>query len=96
VSLDEDEDEGEWKDYVAKNEITWSQYRDGHFTGPVPTWFGVRAIPRTFTIDADGVLQDQHIGDAAIVGKLKKSVGRARESQATDTPKQQRFPLTLY
>jgi hypothetical protein len=37
---------------------------------------------KSFTIDADGVLQDQHIGDASIEGKLKKLVARARELQA--------------
>ena len=31
--------------------------------------------------DADGVLQDEHIGDASIEGKLKKLVSRAREMQ---------------
>lgn len=41
--------------------------------------FGVTAIPHTFTIDADGVLQDEHIGDAAIEGKLKKLIEHARE-----------------
>ena len=68
--------------------MTWPQYRDGGFTGRVATLFAVRAIPQTFTIDADGVLQDQHIGDAAIEGKLKKLVGRARELQVAETPKQ--------
>jgi len=52
--------------------MTWPQYRDGGFTGPVAKIFGVNAIPHTFTIDADGVLQDEHIGDASIEGKLKK------------------------
>ena len=32
------------------------------------------------TIDADGVLQDEHIGDASVEGKLKKLLARARES----------------
>jgi hypothetical protein len=45
--------------------------------------FSVQAIPHTFTIDADGVLQDEHIGDASIEGKLKKLVNRARELQTT-------------
>jgi len=81
LSVSLDEDEQRWKDFVAKNEMTWSQYRDGKFTGPIATLFAVRAIPQTFTIDADGVLQDQHIGDASIEGKLKKLVGRARELQ---------------
>jgi hypothetical protein len=41
--------------------------------------FGVNAIPHTFTIDADGVLQDEHVGDASIEGKIKKLLARARE-----------------
>jgi thiol-disulfide isomerase/thioredoxin len=87
LSVSLDGDEQKWKDFVAKNEMTWLQYRDGGFKGPIATLFGVRAIPQTFTMDADGVLQDQHIGDAAIEGKLKKLVGRARESQAQGTSK---------
>jgi hypothetical protein len=43
--------------------------------------FGIHEIPNTFTIDADGVLQDQQIGDVSIDGKLKKLVKRARELQ---------------
>jgi thiol-disulfide isomerase/thioredoxin len=88
LSVSLDEDEQHWKDFVAKNGMTWSQYRDGKFTGPIATLFGVRAIPQTFTIDSDGVLQDQHIGDASIEGKLKKLVGRAREMQTAVTSKQ--------
>lgn len=77
VSLDDNEEK--WKEFVAKNEMTWPQYRDGGYGGPIATLFGIRAIPQTFTIDRDGVLQDQHIGDTSIEGKLKKLVGRARE-----------------
>jgi thiol-disulfide isomerase/thioredoxin len=87
LSISLDENEQKWKDFVAKNEMTWLQYRDGGFNGPVATRFGVRAIPQTFTIDADGVLQDQHIGDASIEGKLKKLVARARELQTAETQK---------
>jgi thiol-disulfide isomerase/thioredoxin len=88
LSVSLDNDEQKWKDFVARNGMTWPQYRDGGFTGRVATLFAVRAIPQTFTIDADGVLQDQHIGDAAIEGKLKKLVGRARALQVEVTPKQ--------
>jgi thiol-disulfide isomerase/thioredoxin len=88
LSVSLDDDEQKWKDFVAKNEMTWPQYRDGGFTGRVATLFAVRAIPQTFTIDADGVLQDQRIGDAAIEGKLKKLVARARDVQVAETPKQ--------
>jgi thiol-disulfide isomerase/thioredoxin len=81
LSVSVDSDEQKWKDFIAKNEMMWPQYFDGGFTGPVARLFGVRAIPNTFTIDADGVLQDEHVGDAAIEGKLKKLVGRARDMQ---------------
>jgi thiol-disulfide isomerase/thioredoxin len=82
LSVSLDSDEQKWKDFITKNGMTWVQYRDGGFTGPVANLFGVKAIPQTFTIDADGVLQDQHIGDASIEGKLKKLVARAQELQA--------------
>jgi len=84
LSVSLDSDEQKWKDFIAKNEMTWPQYYDGGFKGPIAKLFGVEAIPHTFTIDADGVLQDEHIGDASIEGKLKKLVGRARELQTAE------------
>jgi len=81
LSVSLDKDEQKWKDFIVKNEMTWPQCRDDGFTGPIAKSFGVEAIPHTFTIDADGVLQDEHIGDASIEGKLKKLVARARELQ---------------
>jgi thiol-disulfide isomerase/thioredoxin len=79
VSISLDRDEAKWKDFVAAHGMTWTQYRDGYFNGPVATTFGVKAIPATFTIDADGVLQDQHVGDADIEGKIRKLIARANE-----------------
>jgi thiol-disulfide isomerase/thioredoxin len=81
LSISVDTDEGKWKEFIAKNEMTWPQYCDHGFPGPVATMFDVQAIPHTFTIDADGVLQDEHIGDASIEGKLKKLLKRAEEVQ---------------
>ena len=86
LSVSLDADEQKWKDFIEKNGMTWLQYRDGGFTGPVAKMFAVEAIPHTFTIDADGVLQDERIGDASIEGKLKKLVGRARELRAAEKP----------
>ncbi|HEY1939686.1 MAG TPA: TlpA disulfide reductase family protein [Candidatus Angelobacter sp.] len=84
LSVSLDNDEQKWKDYIEKNKMTWLQYRDGGFEGSVARMFAVNAIPHTFTIDADGVLQDERIGDASIEGKLKKLVARAKELQATE------------
>jgi len=84
LSVSLDSEEQKWKDFIVKNEMTWPQYRDGSFSGPIAKMFAVNAIPHTFTIDADGVLQDEHIGDASIEGKLKKLLARARELQSTN------------
>jgi len=80
LSISLDDDEAKWKEFVAKNGMTWLQYRDGGFGGRVAKQFGVDVIPATFTIDADGVLEDQHVGDADIEGKLKKLIARAAEA----------------
>ena len=85
LSVSMDRDEAKWKDFIAANGMTWMQYRDGYFTGPVSTLFAVKAIPSTFTIDADGVLEDQHVGDASVEGKIKKLIARAVEV-ANHTP----------
>ena len=87
LSISLDDDEQKWKDFVAKNEMTWLQYCDGGFKGEVARLFGVQAIPQTFTIDSDGILQDQHIGDASIEGKLKKLISRVPQPQAPGTAK---------
>jgi thiol-disulfide isomerase/thioredoxin len=87
LSVSLDSDEGKWKEFTAKNKMTWLQYRDGGFEGKIATLFAVRAIPATFTIDSDGVLEDQHVGDADIEGKLTKLIARAAEvSTHVSTP----------
>jgi len=84
LSVSLDSDEKKWQEFIAKNEMSWPQYRDGSFEGPIAKMFGVRAIPHTYTIDADGVLQEEHVGDASIEGKLKKLVAQAHELQGGD------------
>jgi thiol-disulfide isomerase/thioredoxin len=85
VSISMDKDGSKWKEFIAHNDMTWMQYRDGYFEGPIAKMFAVNAIPATFTIDADGVLQDQHVGDANIEGKIKKLIARAQEGQSRKT-----------
>jgi thiol-disulfide isomerase/thioredoxin len=79
LSISVDKDEDKWKSFVEKNGMTWLQVRDGGLNGSVSKKFGVSAIPATFSIDADGVLEDQHVGDADIEGKLKKMIAHAVE-----------------
>jgi len=46
---------------------------------PIATDFDVTRFPATFSIDADGVLEDQHVGDENIEGRLKKMIAHAVE-----------------
>jgi len=78
LSVNLDNDQAQWKKFVSDNGMTWLQYSDGGFGGPIAHLFNVHAIPHTFTIDADGVLQDEQVGDAAIEGKLKRLIARAQ------------------
>jgi Thiol-disulfide isomerase and thioredoxins len=79
LSINLDKDATKWRDFVAKNDMTWTQCHQDGFDGNVAKLFNVRAIPSTFSIDADGVMEDQHVGDANIEGKLKKMIARAVE-----------------
>jgi hypothetical protein len=84
LSVSLDSNEQRWKEFITQHEMTWQHYRDGGFEGPLSRMFSVNAIPHTFTIDADGVLQDERIGDASIEGKLKKLVAHVKELQAKE------------
>ncbi|MGA9072145.1 MAG: redoxin domain-containing protein [Terracidiphilus sp.] len=86
LSVSLDGDDAKWKTFVEKNGMTWLQYRDGGFNGSISKQFNVTAIPATFTIDADGVLEDQHVGDASIEGKLKKLIAIAANRKPAPEP----------
>jgi thiol-disulfide isomerase/thioredoxin len=77
ISVSWDSDETKWKDFINKNEMTWVQYRDADHV--LSKNFGVEAIPHYFTIDSDGVLTSEMLGEGSDVeGKLKKLVARAK------------------
>ena len=80
ISISWDQDEQKWKDFIAKNDMTWLQYRDADHS--LSNRFGINAIPHYFTIDSDGVLTAEMLGSGSDVeGKLKKLIKRAREAQ---------------
>ncbi len=84
ISISWDEDEEKWKNFIAKNEMTWLQYRDVNHE--LSRRFGVQAIPHYFTIDSDGVLTAEMMGSGSDVeGKLKKLIKRANDAKAAQT-----------
>jgi thiol-disulfide isomerase/thioredoxin len=85
ISISLDADESAWKSFVAKNGMTWAQFRDGGFDGPMATQFNVKAIPTTFSIDADGFVQDRQVGDGNIEQILKKLIAQVSETSRSNT-----------
>jgi thiol-disulfide isomerase/thioredoxin len=81
LSISLDPDEGKWREFTAKNHMTWPQYRDGGYSGEISRLYGVQGIPTTAIIDADGVLQDEFVGSEEVEVKLKKLVALAAEAQ---------------
>jgi thiol-disulfide isomerase/thioredoxin len=77
LSISWDEDEQTWKDFIAKNRMTWPQYHDtDHHLGQL---FQIEGLPSYFTIDSDGVLTSESLGgDADIDANLRKLIARAK------------------
>jgi thiol-disulfide isomerase/thioredoxin len=83
ISVNLDNDEDAWQSMVHRYQMAWPQVRNAEaFEGQMARTFAVRAIPATFTIDADGVLEDQRVGDTEIESKLKKMVAQAEKIAA--------------
>ena len=81
ISVSDDKDETKWKDFIAKHEMTWVQYRDAD--GELGKRFEVQSIPHYFTIDADGVLTAEMMGSGSDVeGRLKKLIAKAKAAGA--------------
>jgi thiol-disulfide isomerase/thioredoxin len=86
ISVSWDSDEAKWKEFINKNEMTWVQYRDADHA--LSKSFGVDAIPHYFTIDSDGVLTAEMLGeDSNVEGKLKKLVAKAKAASAVPETK---------
>lgn len=82
ISVSWDDDDAKWKQFVARNGMDWVQYRDANHQ--LARMFGINAIPHYFTIDSDGVLTSEMLGEGSNVeGKLKKLIARAKLAQAT-------------
>jgi thiol-disulfide isomerase/thioredoxin len=78
LSISWDEDEQTWKDFIAKNGMTWPQYHDtDHRLGQL---FQIEGLPSYFTIDSDGVLTSESLGgDADIDAALRKLIAHAKK-----------------
>jgi peroxiredoxin len=84
LSISIDRDDIAWKNFIAKNNMTWPQYRDAD--GKLSAAYGASSIPRFFTIDTDGALQSVKVGsNSDVEGEVKKLVKKALEAEKKKT-----------
>jgi thiol-disulfide isomerase/thioredoxin len=61
ISISEDEDEGAWQNFVAQNQMNWTQRLDsGH---QLMRQYGASALPTYVLIGKDGNVVQQYVGD---------------------------------
>jgi hypothetical protein len=84
ISVSWDSDEAKWNELIAKNGMSWLQYRDQDHS--LSNVFGIEAILHYFTIDSDGVLTAEMLGTGSDgEGKLKKLIAKAKTSRESVT-----------
>ena len=80
ISVSEDDDEGAWHEFVARNQMTWTQRLDANHQ--MLRQYGANALPTYVLIGKDGAVVNQYVGDdpgvpiiERIGPDLKKSLG---------------------
>jgi thiol-disulfide isomerase/thioredoxin len=61
ISISEDEDEGTWQNFVAQNQMNWTQRLDSNHQ--MMRQYGASALPTYVLIGKDGNVVQQYVGD---------------------------------
>ncbi|HJZ52715.1 MAG TPA: TlpA disulfide reductase family protein [Candidatus Acidoferrales bacterium] len=61
ISVSEDDDEGAWHNFVAQNQMTWTQRLDADHQ--MMRQYGASALPTYVLIGKDGAVVNQYVGD---------------------------------
>ncbi len=89
ISVSQDADKSAWENFIAKNNMTWPQYRDKG--NALSSAYGVTAIPHFFTIDTNGVLKTEQVGSnsnvSVVVDDLVKKAHKAAAQMAKQSDK---------
>jgi len=73
ISVSEDDDEGAWHDFVAQNQMTWTQRLDADHQ--MMRQYGASALPTYVLIGKDGAVVNQYVGDDPDVPIIER-IGR--------------------
>ena len=77
ISVSADKDEAAWREFVAKKNMDWSQYRDADER--VLKAFSIHSFPTYLVIDGDGIIKQRFTGmnpQESVVHRLKATLGQ--------------------
>ena len=80
ISVSADSDDNSWREFVAKHDMTWHQYRDSDHQ--ILNLFAIHGFPTYMVIDGDGIIQQRIVGtdpQESIVHKLKDYLAKVPE-----------------
>jgi peroxiredoxin len=75
ISASADKEEDKWRDFVAKKDMDWYQYRDP--AGTIQRTYGIHAFPTYIVIDTEGIIRQRIVGEnpqQSIVARLKTTL----------------------
>jgi thiol-disulfide isomerase/thioredoxin len=75
ISVSADQDEKAWREFIAKKNMDWAQYRDT--SHKVQDAFAIRALPTYLVIDGDGIIKERITGlnpQQSVVHRLKATL----------------------
>jgi tetratricopeptide (TPR) repeat protein len=80
VSVSADSDENAWRDFIAKKNMDWAQYRDTDHK--VLEAFQIHAFPTYLVITGDGIVKQRIVGlnpQQSVVYRLRDTLGSMHE-----------------
>ncbi len=83
ISISEDDDEGAWRDFVAQNQMNWTQRLDANHQ--TMRQYGASALPTYILIGKDGTILKQYVGDAPgfpIIERIGPDVKKSLEGKS--------------
>jgi thioredoxin-like negative regulator of GroEL len=77
ISVSADKDERAWKEFVARKNMDWAQYRDADHK--ILDTFGIHSFPTYLVIDGDGIIKERLTGlnpQQSVVARLRSTLGQ--------------------
>lgn len=71
ISVSLDKEASKWKEAIAKDKLTWNQVSNLKFwEDPIALTYGVKSIPATFLLDANGTIVAKDLRGAELKAKI--------------------------